>query len=202
MRRSPLLPTLLALHWSLIVSFTTRLPSDPTRAARSPAPAARLSEEPGGCNGPRIVRVDEGRDESTLTLPLEVFTTPGCPYCARAKRFFKRHSLPYTERDVSADEAVLREMIERASVATCPQIFVAGKLVGGYDTMLAEYEAGRLEPRLANAGLQMVEVGLPSPSPYSPSRIPAPSPSHARVTLPALRAIVVALRCGAPALRG
>ena len=176
MRRSPLLPTLLALHWSLIVSFTTRLPSDPTRAARSPAPAARLSEEPGGCNGPRIVRVDEGRDESTLTLPLEVFTTPGCPYCARAKRFFKRHSLPYTERDVSADEAVLREMIERASVATCPQIFVAGKLVGGYDTMLAEYEAGRLEPRLANAGLQMVKVGLPSPSP-SPAPAPSPSPS-------------------------
>ena len=106
------------------------------------------------------MRVDEGRDESTLTLPLEVFTTPGCAYCARAKRFFKRHSLPYTERDVSANEAVLREMIARASVATCPQIFVAGKLVGGYDTMLAEYEAGRLEPRLARAGLQMAEVGL------------------------------------------
>lgn len=104
------------------------------------------------------MRVDEGRDESTLTLPLEVFTTPGCPYCARAKRFFKRHSLPYTERDVSANEAVLREMIERAGGATCPQIFVAGKLVGGYDTMLAEYEAGRLEPRLARAGLQMVEA--------------------------------------------
>ena len=169
---------MLMIFLPLVVSFTlsTRLPSDPTRAARSPAPAARLSEEPGGCNGPRIVRVDEGRDESTLTLPLEVFTTPGCPYCARAKRFFKRHSLPYTERDVSADEAVLREMIERASVATCPQIFVAGKLVGGYDTMLAEYEAGRLEPRLANAGLQMVEVGLPSPSP-SPAPAPSPSPS-------------------------
>ena len=152
---------MLMVFLPLVVSFTlsTRLPSDPTSAARSPAPAARLSEEPGGCNGPRIVRVDEGRDESTLTLPLEVFTTPGCAYCARAKRFFKRHSLPYTERDVSADEAVLREMIARASVATCPQIFVAGKLVGGYDTMLAEYEAGRLEPRLARAGLQMVEVG-------------------------------------------
>ena len=124
----PLLPTLLALHWSLIVSFTvsTRLPSDPTRAARSPAPAARLSEEPGGCNGPRIVRVDEGRDESTLTLPLEVFTTPGCPYCARAKRFFKRHSLPYTERDVSADEAVLREMAA-ARPATLDQL---GRLPG------------------------------------------------------------------------
>ena len=85
-------------------------------AARSPAPSARLSKEPGSCAGPRIERVDEA---AAATLPLEVFTTPGCAYCARAKRFFKRHSLPYTERDVSADEAVLREMIQRASVATC-----------------------------------------------------------------------------------
>ena len=139
---------MLMIFLPLVVSFTlsTRLPSDPTRAARSPAPAARLSEEPGGCNGPRILRVDEGRDESTLTLPLEVFTTPGCPYCARAKRFFKRHSLPYTERDVSADEAVLREMIERASVATCPQIFVAGKLVGGQGSRVVR-RAGGCRPR-------------------------------------------------------
>jgi len=113
-------PNMLMIVLPLIVSFTlsTRLPSDPTgAAARSPAPSARLSEEPGGCAGPRIERVDEA---AAATLPLEVFTTPGCAYCARAKRFFKRHSLPYTERDVSADEAVLREMIQRASVATCP----------------------------------------------------------------------------------
>lgn len=98
-------------------------------------------------------------------MPLEVFTTPGCAYCARAKRFFKRHSLPYTERDVSADEMILREMIQRASVSTCPQIFVAGTLVGGYDMMLAEYEAGRLEPRLARAGLQMEEAAPEDPQP-------------------------------------
>ena len=88
MRRSPLLPTLLALHWSLIVSFTftTRLPSDPTGAARSPAPAARLSEEPGGCNGPRILRVDEGRDEATASASasLAVSTAPPLGAALRA----------------------------------------------------------------------------------------------------------------------
>ena len=117
LRRAPSPANMLMIFLPLIVSFTlsTRLPSDPTRAARSPTPSARLSEEPGGCAGPRIERVDE----AAATLPLEVFTTPGCAYCARAKRFFKRHSLQYTERDVSADEAVLREMIQRASVATC-----------------------------------------------------------------------------------
>ena len=111
------LRNMLMIFLPLIVSFTlsTRLKSDSTRAARSPAPTARLSEEPGGCAGPRIERVDE----AAATVPLEVFTTPGCAYCARAKRFFKRHSLPYTERDVSADEMILREMIQRASVSTC-----------------------------------------------------------------------------------
>jgi glutaredoxin len=189
------LRNMLKIFLPLIVSFTlsTRLKSDSTRAARSPAPTARLSEEPGGCAGPRIERVDE----AAATVPLEVFTTPGCAYCARAKRFFKRHSLPYTERDVSADEMILREMIQRASVSTClprpsynhpqptlsrcrngmhpacnpmhrrrcPQIFVAGTLVGGYDMMLAEYEAGRLEPRLARAGLQMEEAAPEDPQP-------------------------------------
>ena len=41
---------------------------------------------------------------------------------------------------------------------------MAGTLVGGYDMMLAEHEAGRLEPRLASAGLQMQEAA-PSEDP-------------------------------------
>ena len=92
---------MLMIFLPLVVSFTlsNRLPSDSMRAARSPAPSACADE--------------------AAALPLEVFTTPGCAYCARAKRFFKRNSLQYTERDVSASEAVLREMIQRASVATC-----------------------------------------------------------------------------------
>ena len=47
----------------------------------------------------------------------------------------------------------------------CPQIFVAGTLVGGYDNLLADYEAGRLEPRLARAGLQMEEAAPEDPQP-------------------------------------
>ena len=79
---------MLMIFLPLVVSFTlsTRLPSDPTRAARSPAPAARLSEEPGGCNGPRILRVDEGRDEATASASasLAVSTAPPLGAALRA----------------------------------------------------------------------------------------------------------------------
>ncbi len=128
----------LVLH-SLAFTLSTRLPGDSVRASgpgRRPTPSASADE---------------------ALPPIEVYTTPGCTYCARAKKFFKRYGLPYSERDVTASEAELAEMMKRASSATLPQIFVAGELVGGYENMLAEYEAGRLEPLLERAGLQMQE---------------------------------------------
>ena len=89
---------------------------------------------------------------------VEVYTTTGCSYCSRAKRFLKSYSLPFEERDVGASESERRDLTERTGSATLPQIFISGELIGGCDELLAAHSEGTLEPRLAAAGLEMAQV--------------------------------------------
>jgi glutaredoxin len=41
-----------------------------------------------------------------------VFAKPGCPYCAAAKDDLQKRGAPYTEHNVQADPAALRQMLE------------------------------------------------------------------------------------------
>jgi glutaredoxin 3 len=66
---------------------------------------------------------------------VEIFTGPGCGYCAAAKRLLSARNLPFVERDVS-DPEVLAEMRRRLPNArTIPQIFVGDEHIGGYDDL-------------------------------------------------------------------
>ena len=89
---------------------------------------------------------------------MEVYTTPGCRFCAIAKGFLRGKGVPYDELDVSECEERLGEMIERAKSATLPQIFIAGEHVGGCTQMLEEHERGLLEPRLERIGIKMLDT--------------------------------------------
>jgi glutaredoxin len=40
-----------------------------------------------------------------------VFTKPGCPYCAAAKDDFVKRGVAFTEHNVVADQAALRNML-------------------------------------------------------------------------------------------
>ena len=43
---------------------------------------------------------------------ITIYTKPGCPYCAAAKDDLQRRGVRYTEHNVKADPAALREMLE------------------------------------------------------------------------------------------
>ena len=64
--------------------------------------------------------------------PVEIYTTPYCPYCIAAKRLLDKKGVPYAETDVSRDPALRQAMTVRAAGArTVPQIFIGGQHVGG-----------------------------------------------------------------------
>ena len=68
--------------------------------------------------------------------PVEIYTTPTCPYCIAAKRLLAQKSVPYTEVDVSRDPSVRAVMTKRANGGrTVPQIFIGGQHVGGSDDL-------------------------------------------------------------------
>lgn len=82
--------------------------------------------------------------------PVEIYTTPTCPYCMAAKRLLQRKGVAYSEIDVSRDPSLRAAMTQRANGRrTVPQIFIGGVHVGGSDDLHALDHAGKLDPLLA-----------------------------------------------------
>jgi glutaredoxin 3 len=81
---------------------------------------------------------------------VEIYTKPGCPYCARAKALLGARKAAFEEYDVGANAAKRQEMLDRANGRhTVPQIFIDGRHVGGSDELAALDRDGRLDPMLA-----------------------------------------------------
>jgi glutaredoxin 3 len=83
---------------------------------------------------------------------IEIYTTPFCGYCARAKGLLDRKGAAYEEMDVMMDEKKRTEMRERSKRSTVPQIFINGQHIGGSDELAALEQAGKLDPLLAQPG--------------------------------------------------
>lgn len=83
---------------------------------------------------------------------IEIYTTPFCGYCARAKSLLDSKGAGYEETDVMEDAAKRSEMRERSKRTTVPQIFINGQHIGGSDELAALERAGKLDPLLAQPG--------------------------------------------------
>jgi glutaredoxin 3 len=80
---------------------------------------------------------------------IEIYTTPFCGYCARAKGLLDSKGAEYDEMDVMMDDKKRSEMRERAKRSTVPQIFINGQHIGGSDELAALEQAGKLDALLA-----------------------------------------------------
>lgn len=81
---------------------------------------------------------------------VEIYTTPFCPYCVRAKRLLTGKGVAFHEIDLWQEPGRREEMIQRAEGRyTVPQIFIDGRAIGGSDDLHALEAAGRLDPLLA-----------------------------------------------------
>jgi glutaredoxin 3 len=83
---------------------------------------------------------------------IEIYTTPFCGYCARAKSLLDRKGVAYEEMDVMMDDKKRSEMRQRAKRSTVPQIFINGQYIGGSDELADLEQAGKLDPLLAQPG--------------------------------------------------
>jgi glutaredoxin 3 len=72
-----------------------------------------------------------------MTKPVVIYTKDYCPYCDRAKNYFK-------EIDVTDDENLHQEMMEKSKRRTVPQIFIGEQHIGGWDDLYALIQKGTL----------------------------------------------------------
>ena len=80
---------------------------------------------------------------------VEIYTTPFCGYCSRAKRLLDNKGVAYKEIDVFSNRTLRDEMTQRANGRTSvPQIFIDGKGIGGFDEMVDLDLDDKLDPML------------------------------------------------------
>jgi len=78
--------------------------------------------------------------------PVTIYTTPYCPYCARAKSLLTRKGVAFEEIDVSRSNEARNSMVQRANGGyTVPQIFIGERHVGGCDDIHALDAKGELD---------------------------------------------------------
>ena len=80
---------------------------------------------------------------------VELYTTPFCPYCTRARVLLNRKGVAFTDIDITEEPGRRAEMILRADGrTTVPQIFIDGEHIGGSDELVALERSGKLEAKL------------------------------------------------------
>ena len=79
---------------------------------------------------------------------IQVYTWSNCPYCVRAKDLLNRKGVKFEEINLDGKDDELTKLRERTGQRTVPQIFIDGKLVGGFTDLAALDSRGELDALL------------------------------------------------------
>jgi thioredoxin reductase (NADPH) len=83
---------------------------------------------------------------------VEIYTKEDCPYCEKAKDLFDSKGVEYEIYNVTDDEELFEEMVERSNGRkTAPEVFIDDELIGGFDDTQALNESGELDEKLSIA---------------------------------------------------
>jgi glutaredoxin 3 len=83
---------------------------------------------------------------------VEIYTTSYCPFCFRAKALLKDKGVDFEEIDVTDDPEMRKRMVDLAGGRwTVPEIFINGRIIGGYDELRALDLRGQLDSLLAES---------------------------------------------------
>lgn len=78
--------------------------------------------------------------------PVTIYTKPYCGYCHAAKHLLERKGVKFNEIDISGDQELRMEMIQKArGRSTVPQIWIGEVHVGGFDDLDDLEGRGRLD---------------------------------------------------------
>ncbi len=79
---------------------------------------------------------------------ITIYTRGFCPYCRAAKEFLQKQGLEYNEISLERWSSQAEDLSEISGMTTVPQIFSGEvskeNLIGGYDDMMAKFEAGEI----------------------------------------------------------
>jgi len=74
-----------------------------------------------------------------------MYSWGACPFCVRAKDLLNRKGIPFEEINLDGKDAELQALRARTGQRTVPQIFIDGKLIGGFTELAALDARGELD---------------------------------------------------------
>ena len=66
-------------------------------------------------------------------MVVKLFSTPACVYCITLGEFLKENNIEFEEIDVSQDEKLKEEIIEKSGQIGVPVLEIDGQIIAGFD---------------------------------------------------------------------
>jgi glutaredoxin 3 len=66
-------------------------------------------------------------------MKIKVYSTPGCPWCAKTKEFLKANKVAFEEINVAEDQKAAKDMIEKSGQQGVPVIEIGKEIIVGFD---------------------------------------------------------------------
>ncbi len=83
---------------------------------------------------------DPGASEATQKFPVILYSTTKCSPCDQARAYLKKRKVPFAEKNVSNNQPLQKEMIEKIGELSVPTIMIGSKVMKGYIESLLEGE--------------------------------------------------------------
>ena len=76
------------------------------------------------------------KDNKGKEMKVEIYSKSNCPFCEKAKKWFKDHGYEYIEHRLDNEEERLAFYQKVPNARSVPQIFIDDKLIGTYDQFM------------------------------------------------------------------
>ena len=63
---------------------------------------------------------------------VKIYSTPACPFCQVAKKFFEEEGIEYEDFNVQEDDEKRNEMVEKSGQMSVPVIEIDGEIFKGF----------------------------------------------------------------------
>jgi glutaredoxin-like YruB-family protein len=68
-----------------------------------------------------------------MAKSVKVYSTPTCPWCIRAKQFLKENNVEFQNIDVSDNQQVVDELMQKSGQMGVPVLDIDGQIIVGFD---------------------------------------------------------------------
>ncbi|MBU0457801.1 MAG: glutaredoxin domain-containing protein [Nanoarchaeota archaeon] len=66
-------------------------------------------------------------------IKVKIYSTKSCPWCQKAKEYFKEKKIKFTDVNVAEDNQARDEMIEKSGQMGVPVIEIGDKVIVGFN---------------------------------------------------------------------